>query len=159
VGFLRARGSNVGIDRAMNLVERSSDGWFGGEGDLGLRRRWWGARLWRGRCGVHSDENIGLLSAAPWWACEEILIHLRECAGSGIHISICYVMLDSGVEEGMLRGRCVVRFSPCINKVISDDSFFSNVVSSRRSTQALEAMARLNTWQALKKKSQKSSRA
>jgi hypothetical protein len=68
-------------------------------------------------------------------------------------------MLDSGVEEGMLRGRCVVRFSPCINKVISDDSFFSNVVSSRRSTQALEAMARLNTWQALKKKSQKSSRA
>jgi hypothetical protein len=48
-----------------------------------------------------------------------------------------------------------VRFSPCINKVISDDSsqtFFFNMVSQRRrSTQALETMARLNTWQALKK--------
>jgi hypothetical protein len=53
----------------------------------------------------------------------------------------------------------VVRFSPCINKVILDDSsqtFFSNMVSQRRrSTQALETMARLTTWQALKKKKKK----
>jgi hypothetical protein len=91
VGFLRARGSDVGIDRAMNLVERSSDRWFGGEGDLGLRRGWWEARLWRGCCGVRGDKNIGLLFAAPWWACEGILIYLRECAGSGTLIFIYYV--------------------------------------------------------------------
>jgi hypothetical protein len=56
----------------------------------------------------------------------------------------------------------VVRFSPCINKVILDDSsqtFFSNMVSQRhRSTQALETMARLTTWQALKKKKKKRSK-
>jgi hypothetical protein len=92
VGFLRAQGSDVGIDMVTNLVERSSDGWFGGEEGLGLRRGWWGARLRRRRRGVRGDENIGLLSAAPWWACEEIVIHLREFAGSGIHILfICYV--------------------------------------------------------------------